>query len=678
MYQETFISGLGLTASHRRTIRSGKEYDRFFGPPKGTDPLLSQGASVYDTLDFMADIVSKTASESRSIAAQLKGTGLADTCRKLWNFCYNHIQYKQDSPGEEQLRSPSRTWADRKSGVDCDCFSIFCSSILSNLGIAHSLRICELKNKGYFQHVYVVVPADQRDGNLSGGYITIDPVLDRFNMEAPGITKTHDKMIPVRFLNGADSALSSNSFGTEFDEFSGLGCACDSAGQVADKFVSACATNLRNTRQAIAANPDRLCAIYDVPALLQGIDYALQYEHDPNAFGDALAVVAQREAGFLLLHLGGIEDELLGLDGGLGKGVFSKMAAGVKATVKRAGEKAQDAAKKAVKVAKQAGEKVIQYSPLTIAARAGFLLAMEINMFGIADQIRWGYATPDQLNRFGVSAQEAAKARAALAKVEDMFVRILKGQKDSLKKAILSGKQRLDGLGGGFAGVLGEPATAAATTSAAMAFILKAKDWIAGLKIVPKVKELAEKNPDAVKQAKNKLLNKVFGQRNKTLPTADGKQIIEQPPAQDPMAPPEAQDPMAPPVTQAPPVNTPDTTFSDNPAASYMAQTETPVANNTETTINPDQVFPQNPTAATALPQEKKGNSGLVIGAVLGLGALAFFASKSGKSKSLNGPGKSHSKPKKKAKTTAKPKAQKKGKTKKSAAPKRKYAITIK
>lgn len=682
MYPEQYISGLGLTASHRRTIRPGREYDRYFSAPRGSDPLISQGASVYDTLDFMADIIEKTKGQTRQIAKVIQGNSFADTCRKLWNFCYTHIQYKQDAQGEEQLRSPNRTWADRKSGVDCDCFAIFCSSVLSNLGVAHALRICELRNKGYFQHVYVVVPTDQRDGNLQGGYITIDPVLDRFNLEAPGITKTHDKMIPVRFLNGVESAGTGALFGSEFNEFSGLGCACETAGQVADKFVRSCAAHLRNTRDVITAQPGRVCGLYNVNGLVGAIDYALQYESDPEAFGEALAQVAQREAGFFLMHLGGTEDYLLGIDG-LGKGIFSKMAAGVKNVVQKAkdtaqnvGDKAKETAKKAVEVAKKAGQAVVQYNPLSIAARAGFLVAMEINMFGIADQLRWGYATADQLRRYSVSDADAAKARAALAKVEDMFVNVLKGQKDNLRKAILSGKQAINGFGGGFAG-LGEPATAAATTSAAMAFILKAKDWIGNLKIVPKVKELINKNPDAASAVKDKLMNKVFAPRKATVPTPDGQRIVEAPTDE---------------YQEAPELETKQTSYEAPPApptAAEMVQIPNlpigPLPSSDMPDVDPVNVVPQNPVAPQGPPPqpEKKSNTGLIVLGILGVGALAMAAgSRGNKSKSLSGPGTAKRKGKRNAKrktsatrsTKRTTKASGKGKSK----AKSNYSITIK
>lgn len=519
IYQPNILTigsgGFGLVASHRRNIKNGAQYNHLFPAPAGTDPLLSKSASVHDTLDFMADIVQKTTVDTRAISNILKGNTLAETCSRIWNFCYNHIQYKKDSDGEEELRRPSRAWKDRISGIDCDCFAIFCSSILTNLKITHSLRICELQNKGYFQHVYVVVPSDQSATKISGKYFTIDPVLDKFNLEAPGITKTNDKiMIPVRYLNGIDETSVPTLYG---NEFSGLGCACNSGNQVVDQFNKSCANHLRNVKRVCKEQPQKMGSIYNIGVLNSAIDHVLQYENDPEAFGNALASVAHLDDEMLIEGLEGVEEDLFGLDYALGKakagkkpGFLTKVAAGVKTVAKKAADKVEKS--KVAEVAKAAGKNIVKFSPVTVAARAGFLLAMEINMFGIADQLKWGYATPEQLKKYGVSSSDAAKAKAALAKVEDMFVNTLKGQKDSLKKQILSGKQKIEG----FSGVLGEPVTAAATTTAAMTFIVKAKDWIKGLNIVPTVKKIANDNPDLATKAKGKLLDKIFSKKKKT------------------------------------------------------------------------------------------------------------------------------------------------------------------
>lgn len=156
-----FRPSLGLVASSRRSIKPGWEYNQYFKKPEGTDPLLSKDASVYDTLDLIKSVVAKCHPQCAAIAKVLRGSTVKQSCKNIWDFLYNHIQYKLDKENEEQLRSPNRSWADRRSGIDCDCFAIFASCILTQMSIDHSLRMCEIKGKGYFQHIYVVV----NDGN---------------------------------------------------------------------------------------------------------------------------------------------------------------------------------------------------------------------------------------------------------------------------------------------------------------------------------------------------------------------------------------------------------------------------------------------------------------------------------------------------------------------------------
>lgn len=151
------IYPLGLVASYKRKIQSGEQYNHLFPSAKGSSVIRNPNGSVYETLEYMQDIIKRTLYQTEGIAKLLKGKTLEQTCRNIFNFCYTHIQYKLDDAGFEQLRQPSRAWKDRKTGIDCDCFSIFISSILTNLRIPHHLRIIELNDKGYFQHVYVIV-----------------------------------------------------------------------------------------------------------------------------------------------------------------------------------------------------------------------------------------------------------------------------------------------------------------------------------------------------------------------------------------------------------------------------------------------------------------------------------------------------------------------------------------
>lgn len=195
---------LGLVASNHREIASGHEYDRYFPAPQKSDPYLSYHGSTHDTISYMADIIRSTNDQTQKIAPVLKGKTRNETLKHIFDFVFGHMQYKPDDPRYEELRAPARAWADRQTGVDCDCYSIFIGSILFNLGIPFALRMVKIHHRNYFQHVYVVVPkyGKERDLGNRNSYYVIDPVLDTYNEEHPFTEKYDHFMTPIKFLNG--------------------------------------------------------------------------------------------------------------------------------------------------------------------------------------------------------------------------------------------------------------------------------------------------------------------------------------------------------------------------------------------------------------------------------------------------------------------------------------------
>ena len=180
-------------ASRKRNIRSGIEYDHLFSKAPGEVYTIKQNATLEDTMAFIPKIIPKIAYQTELIANDRKGKTVYDSCRNIWHFVYDHIQYKKDEKGYEQVRSPRRTLVDRKGGVDCDCYSVFISCILTNLEIPHILRITKYK-ENHFQHIYPIVPYGNR-------YITMDCVTDRFNYEVPFSAKK-DYNMDLQFLDG--------------------------------------------------------------------------------------------------------------------------------------------------------------------------------------------------------------------------------------------------------------------------------------------------------------------------------------------------------------------------------------------------------------------------------------------------------------------------------------------
>ncbi len=186
-----------MEANKKRKIKSGEEFEHLFPKPLFLDPTIKKGATVNDTVRFIPQVVRETLFQTAKLAPLLKGSNVYETCKNIWEFVYTHIAYKKDEEGKEQIRSPARGWHDRFHGIDCDCYTVFISSILSNLKIKHKLRITKY-SQDHFQHIYPIVPT------TGGNYITVDCVVDRFNYEEP-YTEKQDTKMELEYLNGIPS-----------------------------------------------------------------------------------------------------------------------------------------------------------------------------------------------------------------------------------------------------------------------------------------------------------------------------------------------------------------------------------------------------------------------------------------------------------------------------------------
>ena len=140
-----------------RSIKDGSRFNAYFPPPDERDRVIINDGEVTDTVELMEKVVWKYLDDTKRIAPLLQRSSTIETCQAIWEFVYQFIQYKLDKRGLEQLRRPARSWAERSTGVDCDCMSIFVSSILTNLQIPHSFRITKYSADSW-QHVYVIVP----------------------------------------------------------------------------------------------------------------------------------------------------------------------------------------------------------------------------------------------------------------------------------------------------------------------------------------------------------------------------------------------------------------------------------------------------------------------------------------------------------------------------------------
>lgn len=478
IFNRDYHPDLEISSGQRILRTDGARYNRLFPKADAKDTVVMDNGEVADTLKVIEEVVWKFISDTKEIAQSLKTDRLEDTLKNIWEFLYHNIQYKLDKQGMEELRRPARAWHDRMSGIDCDCFSIFCSSILCNLGIPHRFRITRY-SQPHWQHIYVIVPL-----NNDEGYYTIDAVLGQFNYEKPFTQKMDYTMsldgIKIAVLSGVEHnspsandtgriimnsmqlaaannvALHATIFGVDLQGLGILDGETYLQGVVKDNALEqGLYRYLLATRQAIAENPvTSFVAGYNHQELLKMLDYAIQYwftDKRDTALGQLMAneTLLDRLSGFGNLDgllgddaLYGDDDIFFGDDDlQLGRAKKSKAAA------KQPKAKKKGFFKKVGQGLKKVGKGLVRFNPATIASRNGFLLALKLNVGKMSSRLKWAYATPEQARAKGISPATVANAKRALAKVEKLFEKV-GGKKDNLRKAILSGKKgSLHGLG---------------------------------------------------------------------------------------------------------------------------------------------------------------------------------------------------------------------------------------
>lgn len=438
---------IGSITTGYRTIKSGASYDRFFPSPEAQDRIIIEDGEVHQTVDLMKRVVWKYIDDTKQIAPVLLGSSKRETCRNIWNFLYHHIQYRLDKQGLEELRRPARSWADRKSGIDCDCFSIFCSSILTNLKIPHSFRITKYGGEHY-QHVYVMVPDET---NL----ILIDAVLSSFDYEKPFTQKKDFTMnltgIDVAVLSGHNEPLNQVLFGTDIP--------ADLMTSTKEEQLQALYNYLVATRNSIAQNPSMIASVEDPEGFIKMLDYALTYWHTDKR-EEAIAILIANEI------------QIKQSSGLFGDNIdYSRQ--GMNGFFEQVGRFANNVGKGIVDAGKAVVGAVVQYNPVSIVARLGFLAAMRLNIKGMGTKLKWAYASQSAAASKGITSTQWTRAKTALTRIEKLYVDKLQGDRQALKDAILKG--RAGGLG--YAETyenLGEPISLSAAIAAATPIIIAA------------------------------------------------------------------------------------------------------------------------------------------------------------------------------------------------------------
>jgi hypothetical protein len=148
----------------------------------GQTILVKANATNSELQRAIEAVIPQAVVQTKSIASRYKGKTEAETCKKIFDYLKNNINYRADGP-DQAVRLPSGLM--RTLQGDCKSYSVFTSSILSNLGIPHSLVYASYDPKDSTpSHIYVVTDK---------GCI-IDAVYGKFNAEKKPAFKKLKKM----------------------------------------------------------------------------------------------------------------------------------------------------------------------------------------------------------------------------------------------------------------------------------------------------------------------------------------------------------------------------------------------------------------------------------------------------------------------------------------------------
>lgn len=440
-----------------------ESYDHLISSAEKSSFLEGSGLGV--TLSLIKDTVRKNHCQVSKLAKHLKSDSIKQSSFNIWHFITTNILYAPDTPGHEEIRTPARSWFDRNTGIDCDCMSVFASSLLIEMGYAPVLEIVEFNNKGEYSHIYVVT-----------NNIVIDPVLTTFNMRPPGITKILSMTIPVYSLNGIEKPLliGLGGIANEIDETTRL--LMDEQSELLSGDYSNSEMNKLRTMIMLNGLPER-----DV--LLPIMPYVIDITPEGNF------VFPSEEVAEAALNYFKVAEEYLNNENGIGSWLGDKL----KQAAKAVGQAAKYVNKKVIQPVVKA---VIRFNPLTIAARNGLLVLLHFNVFGVATKLAPAFLTDAQAKSAGYNMTEFAKLKTAYQKSKKLYEKI--GGKESVfKKHIEAGAKRkpfmnpkakdaqalyLDAKSaapdGSEIGSLGEAVTVATATATSGGFLASIIAWL--------------------------------------------------------------------------------------------------------------------------------------------------------------------------------------------------------
>lgn len=428
-------------------IRDGREYAGLFPPATGENTTIDRNADLALTLEVLPGVVKDHSGQAAAVAGRLQGKTRRECAKNIWEFCYWHFQYEPDEPGTEQIRTPARSWHDRFSGIDCDCFTVLASAILLNMtdpgtgqkGIPHLYRVTKYTDPRDpdppFKHIYLVVPDTGREW-------IIDPVMNLFDYEVPFIEKIELPM-KLQVLNGVPTGGPSMSIDQMDLQLAGsdpiaIGLESAPRGPKMQRLHQQAADQGITVDDVIAQNRQKFIDQYGKTP------EQYRQEHQNTLSQSQAAAKAREEEALAKLRAeltrrkvqfpqNATRDQLLAL---------------IRQSPRVTG-------------ASNVINKVNKGNPATVLLRQGLLLGLQKNMFNVSGKLQWALLARNKAITGGLTGDDYTKIKKVFEKLKSIFFNA-GGDGPNLVAAIAQGSAK----GNESVAGLGEPAAAAAIAAA--------------------------------------------------------------------------------------------------------------------------------------------------------------------------------------------------------------------
>lgn len=458
----------------------------------GKSTTLKRYADVDDTIEAIQRIVKENYLAVRDLSLQMEGDTEEETFHNIWYFVRNHIRYKNDEIGVEQLRTPQRTLHDRIG--DCDDFSILISSMLTNLEYNHYLVIAAYKKKNQWQHIYPVV----HDENGIRYVLDCVPEIPYFNYEAKPIKNrmlvemnrasllhsvnpiknTNMRLeelgeaVSADMLSELTQPFDINALSGFYSEEDELETIQGLLGNIAivdelDDFDTVLSGSelqrniilkqLMDAKKALeseVSSPSDMSQVNDNRTELRLVNDIINNFNDEASRDEAIRNAIRQGTlyqNFYKAAQFGLNDAVNGLNGeededqyylkvmdeqGMfddleGLGLFKKLKSKIKAGVQKFKEKHPKLAK--------VGHALKKFSPATFTLRKTMEPFLRANVFHMAEKLAIGYASESEAKKLGYSQAEWKQFVEAKDKAEQKWY-ALGGDKAYFKKMVMNGR----------------------------------------------------------------------------------------------------------------------------------------------------------------------------------------------------------------------------------------------